>query len=398
MFVSLARFVLRTLPRLTTAGLLLIGASVQAAPPSLPTLIPSPPEINARAGILMDARSGAVLAEKNADERLAPASLTKIMTSYIVFAGVKDGSLHLDDEVRVSEKAWRTGGSRMFIREGSKVRLEDLVRGTVISSGNDATVALAEHIAGSEDAFAELMNHYAQHLGMQGSHFTDSNGLPDENHYTTARDMALLSVALIRDFPELYKIYSEKEFTFGKDPNGRPITQKNRNLLLWRDERVDGIKTGHTEEAGYSLAASAVEDNTRFITVVLGTDSMEARAQETQKLLNYGFRFFETRKVISAGDAAASVRVWKGESENLAAGPARDIWLTLPRNGFDSLQTEVLIHDHVEAPITQGQTLGSLRVVSDGKVMDEVQLQALESMPEGGLWDSAVDSIKLWFN
>ena len=397
MFLSIVSSLSRTTSIALLSGLLLLPRT-QAAPPSLPTLIPSPPEINARAGILMDARSGAVLAEKNADERLPPASLTKIMTSYIVFAGLQDGSLNMNDEVRVSEKAWRTGGSRMFIREGSRVRLEDLVRGTVISSGNDATVALAEHIAGSEEAFAQLMNQYAQHLGLQGSNFTDSNGLPDTDHYTTARDMALLSVALIRDFPELYKIYSEKEFTFGKDPNGRPITQKNRNLLLWRDERVDGIKTGHTEEAGYGLAASAVEGNTRFITVVLGTDSMEARAQETQKLLNYGFRFFETRKVISAGDAAASVRVWRGESENLAAGPARDIWLTLPRNGFDDLKTEVVINERVSAPIEQGQAVGSLRVLSNGEVLDEVQLTALESMPEGGLWNSTVDSIKLWFH
>ncbi len=378
--------------------LLLAAAPTQAAPPALPTLVPSPPEINARAGILMDARSGKILAEKNADERLAPASLTKVMTSYIVFAAIRDGSLKLDDEVRISEKAWRTPGSRMFIREGTKVRIEDLIRGTIISSGNDATVALAEHLAGSEDAFAELMNQYAQHLGLQGSNFTDSNGLPNPNHYTTARDMALLGAALIRDFPELYKIYAEKEFTYGKDQNGRPITQKNRNLLLWRDERVDGLKTGHTEEAGYSLAASAIEGNTRFITVVLGTDSMEARAQETQQLLNYGFRFFETRKVVTAGDAAASVRIWKGESDNLAAGPARDIWLTLPRNGFDQLKTEAILNERVEAPVNKGQTIGSLRVTQGGEVLDEVQLVALEDMPSGGLWGSMVDGIKLWFH
>ena len=277
----------------------------------------SPPEVNAEGHLLIDLLSGQVLAENNADARLEPASLTKIMTAHLVFHEIEAGRVRLEDLVTISEKAWKMGGSRMFIEVGKQVSVEDLLKGLIIQSGNDAAVALAEHIAGSEDAFAELMNKESARLGATNTHFVNASGMPHENHYTTARDIAKISQATIVEYPEFYKWYAIKEYTFND------ITQKNRNSLLWQDKSVDGVKTGHTEAAGYCLVASAVRDGTRLLSVIMGTESIAARTKESSKLLNYGFRFFETRKILSAGKPLRNVRIWKGDADDVAVGVHR---------------------------------------------------------------------------
>lgn len=358
---------------------------------SAESLIARPPQIAASGYILMDAASGQVLVAHNADERLPPASLTKMMTTYVADHELERGTISMDDEVLISVKAWRTGGSRMFVREGTRASLKDLLKGIIIVSGNDASVAVAEHIAGSEDAFADLMNRHAERLNMTNSRFRNATGLPAENHYTSARDMALLALAIINDFPEHYSLYAEKSFTYNN------ITQQNRNLLLWRDDRVDGLKTGHTEEAGYCLVASGKQGNQRLISVVMGTDSEQARAVETQKLLTWGFRFFETYHAYGAGDVLSQVQVWMGKKDMLDIGPASDLVMTIPRNSQQRLKAEMKVHPDIRAPISKGDTLGSVVVSLDGEVLLDRPLVALNDVEQAGFFKRLWHRIRLFF-
>jgi D-alanyl-D-alanine carboxypeptidase (penicillin-binding protein 5/6) len=356
-----------------------------------PIPIPNPPELPVKSYLLMDHNSGVVLAEHNADERLEPASLTKIMAVYVVFRELAAGHLALDDQALISEKAWRTGGSKMFVKVGDRVPVRDLLKGVIVQSGNDASVALAEHIAGSEATFAELMNTHAKRLGMTGSHFVNSDGLPHAEHYSTARDMALVTAATIREFPEYYAWYAEKEFTY----NG--ISQKNRNALLHSDENVDGVKTGHTEAAGYCLVASGVRDGMRLTSVVLGANSVKARAEASRALLNYGFRFYETHQLYAGGKPVETLRVWMGSSTELPVGPAEDLWVTIPRRQYDKLAARIEKRPEIQAPIAQGDTVGEIAVSLDGQEVRRVPLVALIDVGEGGLWEKARDSVLKWF-
>jgi len=365
--------------------LALITGVAQAAP------TPAPPKVAASGWLLTDFHSGRVLAEENADQRLEPASLTKIMTAYVVFRELREGNLRLDDQVLVSEKAWRTPGSRMFIEVGKKVSVENLIKGMLIQSGNDASVALAEQVAGSEDAFASLMNEQARRLGMLDTHFANSTGLPHEDHYTTPRDIAKVAAATIREFPEYYKWYKEKEFTFND------IRQHNRNKLLWRDSSVDGLKTGHTKTAGYCLVASAKKEQMRLISVVMGTKSERARAQESQTLLNYGFRFFETHRLYGAGEALRQVRVWKGDREQIALGLQQELYVTIPRRQYKNLQASMTIDPQLMAPIGKGEKLGQVKVTLNGETVAQVPLVALQPVAEGGIVQRVKDTVLLWF-
>ena len=354
-------------------------------------IVPSAPQLAAKSYMLMDAASGEVLVEHNGDERLPPASLTKLMTAYIATLEIQKGQISDSDMVTVSEKAWRTGGSRMFIQVNTQVSVDDLLHGIIIQSGNDASVAMAEHIAGSEEAFADLMNSTAQRLGMTNSHFMNATGLPDPDHYSSANDMAKLARAIIYEDPAHHAIYAQKEFFWNN------IKQPNRNLLLWRDKTVDGLKTGHTEEAGYCLVASAVRDNMRLISVVFGTDSEQARAAETQKLLTYGFRFFETRTFYQKGTELAQAQVWKGQQDKLKAGLAQDLTMTLPRGQAEKLQAVMSFNGTLTAPIQQGDVIGKVEVKLEDKVVRSTDLVALETIEEGGLFRRFWDSIRLFF-
>ncbi|MEX1032268.1 MAG: D-alanyl-D-alanine carboxypeptidase family protein [Cellvibrionaceae bacterium] len=368
-------------------GWFALSATTQAQQP----LIPAPPQLGATGYLLMDANTGKVLVERNTDKSLPPASLTKMMTSYIVSGEVARGNLSEDALVNISVKAWRKGGSKMFIREGTQVSVEDLLRGVIVQSGNDASIALAEHVAGSEDAFADLMNQQAALLGMSGTHYRNSTGWPAEGHVTTVRDLATLARALIRDYPEHYKMYAEKYFTY----NG--INQPNRNKLLFRDPSVDGIKTGHTEEAGYCLVSSAVKDGMRLIAVVMGARSEDSRAAESQKLLTYGFRYYQTHKLYSPGDDINTVRVWSGMADNLALGVNEDIFLTIPRGAQENLQATMHIDDVIKAPITAGQELGNITVELDGEQLLDVPLVAKQAVEQAGFFARLWDGIKLFF-
>jgi len=354
-------------------------------------MVPAAPQLAAKAWILMDANSGAVLTESNSDQRLPPASLTKLMTAYIATLEINRGRIKESDMVTVSEHAWRTGGSRMFIKVGTQVSVGDLLHGIIIQSGNDASVALAEHIAGSEDAFADMMNTTAQKLGMQNTHFMDATGLPDPNHYSSAHDMAILARAIVNADAQHYAIYSQKEFFWNN------IKQPNRNLLLWRDKTVDGLKTGHTDEAGYCLVASAVRDGMRLVAVVFGTNSEQARAAETQKLLTYGFRFFETQSFYKKGTELAKAPVWKGDTREVQAGLANDLTMTLPRGQAKKLHAEMVLNPQLIAPIAQGQVIGKVEVKLDDKVVHTADLVALQPVEEGGLFRRLWDSIRLFF-
>ncbi len=354
-----------------------VGRITPPAPSDPVPVRPQPPELDARSHILLDFNSGAILSEHNSQARVEPASITKIMTSYVVFQELHAGSLSLDELVTVSEKAWRMVGSRMFIEVGKQVSVQDLIRGLVVQSGNDASVALAEHIAGTESAFAGLMNQYAQRLGMQDTHYVNATGLPDSQHYTTAADVATLSKALIRDFPEQYGYYAEREFTFNEVP------QSNRNLLLFRDERVDGIKTGHTEAAGYCLAASSVADGMRLISVVMGTASEAARAEQTQALLNYGHRFYETVQLYQQGEQPGQMRVWRGASGSVALQIPSDVFLTIPRGRYADLMARMELQEPLLAPVAAGQVLGNIVISLDGEQLLSQPLQALTHVPEG---------------
>jgi len=354
------------------------------------TPIPAAPRIAASGFFLQDFNSGKVLAEKNSEQRLPPASLTKIMTSYIAFNEIKNGQLNLSDLVTISEKAWRTPGSRMFIEVGKKIPVEELLKGMVIQSGNDASVALAEHIAGDEQTFAQMMNQQAEKLGMTNSWFSNSTGLPTkEDHYTTAQDLSRLTLALIRDFPEFYSWYSEKEMTF----NG--ITQKNRNRLLWRDKSVDGVKTGHTDAAKYCLVSSSLRDGMRLISVVMGTSSENARAQESQALINYGYRFYETHRLYQAGETLTSTRIWKGSSQQLNLGLSEDLYLTIPRKQYKNLDAQMELDPRIMAPAAKGQQFGVVTITLDGTELARKPLIALSPVTEGSIFQRLSDEALL---
>jgi len=358
-------------------------------PKGMPT--PAAPSLGANSYILMDFNSGDVLVESNPDMPVEPASITKVMTSYVVFNELKSGNIALADTVNISERAWRTGGSRMFIEPSMEVTVEQLIKGMVIQSGNDASVALAEHLAGTEEAFAGLMNHHANLMGMTNSNFMNSTGLPHEDHYTTARDVAILSAALIADFPEYYRWYSEKEYSFNN------IRQHNRNNLLWRDPAVDGLKTGHTEAAGYCLAASAKRDGMRLISVVLGSSSETSRVNESQSLLNYGFRFFETIQLYKAGQELAQGRVWKGEEEQIRLGIGDELFVTIPRGRYEDLDAQVEMRPELIAPIAEGEEVGQISIRLEDAEIANRGLIALEAIPEAGFFGRTWDGMSMWF-
>ena len=345
-------------------------------------------QIAAEAFVVMDHNSGKILASHNENEIRSPASLTKLMTSYVIFKRLKEGFITLDEEVKISEKAWKTGGSRSFIEVGKMIKLEDLLKGMIIQSGNDASVALAEHVAGSEGTFVLFMNDYAQQIGMKNSNFENSSGLPHDNQYTSAKDMAILSSAMIRDFPDYYKWYSQKEFTYNN------ITQPNRNKLLSRDSTVDGLKTGWTTKAGYCLVTSANRVGMRLISVVLGSESPDIRTAETEKLLDYGFRFFETQSV---NDISHQVSVYKSKQANIKVGVSDTSFLTLPRNQFKYTTQTINLSGDLIAPINKGDQVGTLVISFSDEDIATLPLIALEDATEGGIFTKMIDTIKLMF-
>jgi len=369
-----------------TFFLVFVFSNVSADEPRF--YIPDSPPIAAGAYILMDHNSGKILAAENENERRSPASLTKIMTSYVVFKRLKEEFISLDDEVKISEKAWKTGGSRSFIEVGKMINLEDLLKGMIIQSGNDASVALAEHVAGSEGTFVLFMNDYAQEIGMTNTRFENSSGLPHEDQYTTAKDMAILSSAIIKDFPKLYEWYGQKDFTYNN------IKQINRNKLLFTDSTVDGLKTGWTQKAGYCLATSANRVGMRLVSVVLGSSSPEVRTAETEKLLDYGFRFFETQSVI---DISHQVPVFKSKQGNLKVGVADSSFLTLPRNQFKYTTQTIELSGDLIAPISQGDQVGTLAISFNDENIATLPLIALENAEEAGFVSKMIDTVKLMF-
>jgi len=378
---------------LTVATLTLLSgpgrAAVLAAAP-----IPKAPDVNARSYILVDHFSGRVLAEDHADEREEPASLTKLMTSYAVFKALKENRLKLTDPVTISEHAWRSEGSRTFVQVGSVIPAEVLIKGMIVQSGNDATIALAEKIGGTEAAFAELMNEYAKRLGMKATHFANADGLPDPNHYTTARDMAVLANALISEFPEYYPWYSIHEFTWNN------IKQQNRNGLLLRDPTVDGMKTGHTDSAGFCLVTSAKRDNMRLVSVVMGSSSIKAREDASSALLNYGYTFYETGLVKKAGEVLLKPRVYKSADQYVTLTVPRNIVMTVGRGQLVNLKsTAHLLKEPLVAPLAANQPIGELTITDQaGEVVSRVPLTPSKAVPEAGLWTRATDSVRLWFN
>lgn len=354
-------------------------------------LIPAPPQIAGSSYVLMEPKSGHVIMENNSSERLPPASLTKMMTAYIVERELDEGRIAMGDMVPISVTAWQTGGSRTFVREGTSVSVEDLLRGVVIQSGNDASVALAEFVAGSEGAFVDIMNQQAELLGMTNTNFENATGLPSSNHYSTAHDLALLAQATINDYPETYPIYAEKQFTFNN------IRQPNRNSLLWRDNSVDGLKTGHTEEAGYCLVASAKRDDTRFIAVVMGAQSAESRSQEVQKMLNYGFRYYQSERLFSAGQELIQSPVWGGAANTLPVGVLEDVYVTISRGARNQLESVIDLDSVVKAPVSAGDELGRIKVSFQGEVLVDQPVLALVDVPEGGFFKRIWDAVKLFF-
>lgn len=357
-----------------------------------PRVTPIAPNVNANGFVLMDAYSGQILASKNPDQRMEPASLTKMMTSYIISSALRAGRIHLDDLVPISKAAWSTGGSKMFVKVNDHVPVRDLMQGMIVDSGNDACVAMAEYVAGSQEGFVNLMNQQAAFLGMTGTHFMDVNGLPDAGHYTTPHDMAILARSLILDFPEDYQWYSQKWFTY----NG--IKQPNRNRLLWRDPTVDGVKTGHTDAAGYCLVASAQRSGMRLISVVMGAPSDAARADDSQQLLTYGFRFFESRKLYSGNVAITQPRVWLGKRKQLPVGLAHDLYVMTSAGQFNQLKVTMDLTSPLKAPIEKGQVVGKLNVtLNDKPVLSNVPLIALQNELRGHFWQRMIDHVLLWF-
>src|SRR5258705_952044 len=373
------------MPRRLAACLLLLLSGVALA------AAPQPPVVDARAWLLLDATSGQSIASRNPKERIEPASLTKLMTAYLAFAALKGSSVALGQTVRVWERAWRADGSRMFIEPRKPVTVEELLHGMIVQSGNDACIALAEAVSGSEPAFVERMNREAGRLGMTDTNFTNSSGLPDPRHYSTASDLALLTSALIHEYPEYYKLYSEREYRYND------ITQRNRNQLLWLDPNVDGVKTGHTESAGYSLIASARRSGRRLVSVVIGATSENLRARESQKLLNFGFQSYDTLRLYQKGDAIGKLQVWKGSKRELKAGAAADLYVTVPRGAAGALQAELVSQQPLLAPLGTGERVATLRVSHDGRPLAEYPVIALESVAAAGFLSRAWDSMRLWF-
>ena len=369
--------------------LLALGLSIFAFQ-SFAANIPAAPALEASAYLFYDAQSGQILTSKNPDARIEPASLTKLMTAYLTFDALKNGRLKLDQQLTASERAWKSEGSRMFLDPKVPVSVHNLITGMIVQSGNDACVTLAEAIAGSEEGFAQMMNAQAKKLGMNNSHFANSTGLPDPQLYTTVRDLATLSNALIRDFPQYYPTYSIKSFTYNN------ITQPNRNLLLYRDSSVDGLKTGHTDSAGFNLIASSKRDGRRVITVVVGTKSMEARATESSKLLNWGLSHFQTPKLYDAGKPLSKVKVYKGSENELDVGFLQAVYVTLPR-GSDEVTPVLETIQPVVAPVKKGAELGTLKLMSGNKVLAERKVVALQDIEEAGFFGRMWDSIVLWF-
>jgi D-alanyl-D-alanine carboxypeptidase (penicillin-binding protein 5/6) len=363
------------------------------APTSTPAsiAIPTAPQVEARTYLVVDYRTDKVLAAKDATARVEPASLTKLMTAYIVFQELAAGKLKLDEQVTVSEHAWRSEGSRTFIELGKPVSVQDLILGMIVQSGNDATIALAERIAGTEDTFAQMMNANAKRLGMTGSHFDNSSGLPSPQHYTTARDLSLLANAMIREYPQYYKWFSVREF----EHNG--IKQQNRNGLLEKDPTVDGLKTGHTDSAGYCLVTSALRDGMRLVSVVMGSTSMKARENASAALLNYGFTFYDTKLVVKGGAILATARVWKGQSPSVDLGIKDDLYVTVPRGGAEGLKTAADVQPRLIAPLAVDATVGSLRVFTGGQTLQTIPLHPLKNVAAGGWWRRLIDTIRLWF-
>ena len=352
---------------------------------------PQPPSVVGSSWIIGDLSSGRILAAEKAEERVEPASLTKLMTAYVVFAALREGKIALDQQVSVSAKAWRAPGSRMFIEPRRPVTVEQLIRGVVVQSGNDACIALAELVAGSEEAFVRRMNREAERLGMTRTRFANASGLPDPQHYSTAYDLYLLTAALIRDFPADYaKYYAEKEFSYNN------ISQPNRNRLLWLDPSVDGVKTGHTESAGYCLVASSQRSGRRLISVLLGSTSEATRARESLKLLNWGFQFFDSVKLYAAGDAVKSLEVWKGEADVVRVGFKTDLLITVPKGDAERLKAELVAQQPLVAPVKSGQRVGTLRVMLEDEPYGEYPLLALEPVAEAGFFGRAWDTLRLW--
>lgn len=365
----------------------MVGSCLFASEP----IIPAPPQLAAEGYLLIDATTGTTLVEFNSNQRLPPASLTKIMTSFVAATAIERGTVSLRDSVDVSVKAWRMEGSRMFIQEGTKVSFENLLRGIIIQSGNDASVAMAEHISGSEKAFVDVMNQQASRLGMVDTNYVNATGLPSENHYTTAVDLAKLSVALINRFPGHYSLYSEKYYTYNN------IRQANRNSLLWRDNTVDGVKTGHTDSAGYCLVASAKRGGMRLISVVMGTSSEAARATESQKLLTYGFRYYETVPLYARGESLKKVRVWGGSHNSINLGLSEDVVVTIPRGAQDDLEAHMEIGAEIHAPLSDGQQLGTLTILRNEEELLNIPLLALNAVEEAGFFSRMWDAVSLFF-
>lgn len=372
-----------------------MSATVSAPTASLTvplnTLAPSPPSFDAKAYILIDANSGYVIADKNAETHLPPASITKLTSLYIIADALKTGRLHMDDLVTISANAWRMGGSKMFIKVGDQVPVQELINGIVIASGNDATVAMAEHIAGSEPVFVSLMNQVATRLGMKDTHYADSNGLPAPEHYSSAHDIATLARDWIFNFPEYYPWFKQQWIVF----NG--IKQPNRNRLLWRDSSVDGMKTGHTDEAGYCLVASAVRNGMRLISIVLGAPSESARNTYSEALLNYGFRFYESHLLYKADSQLLKTRVWMGKGNTIALGTARDLYVTVPTGQYDKLHANVTLNKFIKAPVKKGQVCGSVNIYLNNNVIMTQPLVALKDVEPTGVLGRMIDRVLLWF-
>jgi len=376
-------------PRSLFVSFLLLFWTTAALAAPIP--VPAPPQINASSYVLMDFDSGRLLASSNPDQRVEPASITKVMTAYVAFRQLADGDLKLDEQVTISEKAWRSEGSRTFLKVGSQIDVETLIKGMIVQSGNDASIALAEHIAGAEESFAGLMNQYAQQIGMRNSHFMNATGLPDPNHYTTAHDIALLAQAMIRDFPEQYRWYSIRSFLF----NG--IEQSNRNRLLWRDASVDGLKTGHTSSAGFCLAASAKRDQMRLITVVMGTPSDNARMNDSQALLNYGFRFYSTHRLYGAGETVTEAPVWMGKVNRIGLSLNKDLYITVPRGQYEGVKTQAEVQDRLVAPLAADGPIGKLVVRFNDDPLLEAPLYPQQAVEKGNLFKRLWHWLLMWF-
>ena len=390
-FPTTARSMIKITQRLSLALACLLLATFDALAARLPT--PAPPALNASSYLVIDADSGAPVAAMNPDLQVEPASLTKLMTAYVVFQALEAGQVALTDEVVISERAHAAGvaGSTMFARLGSRVSVENLLQGMIVVSGNDASVALAEHVAGTEAVFADLMNSFAAELGMVSTRFMNATGLPEENHFSTARDMTTLARAVIRDFPDHYSRYSQREFTWEK------VTQKNRNRLLWQDESVDGVKTGSTQAAGFCLVSSALRDDMRLISAVMGPKDARARIDASRALLNYGFRFFETRRLYAAGQSIDDAPVWKGTADAVPLGIATDLFVTVPRGSWDELTPTLTVRRTLYAPLARGDEVGTVSIALDGEELASAPVQVLDAVDRGGLWKRMTDEVRLWF-